>query len=97
MQDAIEKNTVFLIEEGKVYMRSDAELRVIQKLSGSVRLLLICNILPRFIRDAIYRLVAHNRIRFFGRKNVCEPLGDEYTSRLIESLPADPRPVNLAV
>ena len=37
-------------------------------------------ILPRFIRDALYRVVARNRYRWFGKRDTCRlPTAEEYS------------------
>jgi predicted DCC family thiol-disulfide oxidoreductase YuxK len=64
-------DTVIYIEDGRVYTHSDASLRVARRLGGALGLAYGFIIVPRFIRDFVYRLVARNRYRWFGRKQVC--------------------------
>ena len=64
-------NSIVLIENNKVYYKSTAVLRVIKKLSGPIKLLYIFIIIPPFIRDSIYSVIAKNRYRWFGKKS-CE-------------------------
>ena len=52
--------------------RSDAALFVFRELGGAWRLLAaIGGILPKFLRDAAYNLVARNRYRVFGKFDTC--------------------------
>lgn len=68
-------NSFVLIENGKAFTRSDAALLVAKKLSGSARLLYGLKIVPSFIRDIVYNLIAKNRYKWFGKKTVaCYPL-----------------------
>ena len=60
-----------LFEDGKVYQRSTAALRVARQLSGLWPLLYAFIVVPRFIRDAIYNYVAKNRYKWFGKKESC--------------------------
>jgi predicted DCC family thiol-disulfide oxidoreductase YuxK len=60
-----------LVENGKVYDRSTAALKVVRKLKGSWRFLYGFIIVPRFIRDGIYRIISANRYQWFGKKNEC--------------------------
>lgn len=60
-----------LIENGKAYTHSTASLRVVRHLSGAWPLLYVFILVPRFIRDAVYRWVARNRYRWFGKKEAC--------------------------
>jgi len=56
----------------RVYVRSDAALRVIRYLGGRWRLLLIIGkLVPKRVRDAIYDLVARHRHRILGREERC--------------------------
>jgi predicted DCC family thiol-disulfide oxidoreductase YuxK len=62
-------NSIVLIENNKVYYKSTAILRVIKKLSGPIKFLYIFIIIPPFIRDAIYSVIAKNRYRWFGKRS----------------------------
>jgi predicted DCC family thiol-disulfide oxidoreductase YuxK len=64
-------NSIVLIENNKVYYKSTAALRVVKKLNGPIRFLYIFIIIPSFIRDAVYSVIAKNRYKWFG-KNSCE-------------------------
>ncbi|MCA6450159.1 MAG: thiol-disulfide oxidoreductase DCC family protein [Chitinophagaceae bacterium] len=69
---ATDKPDSFLLwENGTVYSRSEAALRVTKRLSGAWPLLYVFRIVPVGIRDGIYNIVARNRYRWFGRKNEC--------------------------
>ena len=60
-----------LLENGKVYLRSTAALRVAKKLNGLWPLLYSFIIIPRFIRDAVYNYIAKNRYKWFGKQESC--------------------------
>lgn len=60
-----------LLENGKVYQRSTAALRVAKKLSGLWPLLYAFIIVPPFIRDAVYNYIAKNRYKWFGKQESC--------------------------
>ena len=64
-------NSFVLIENGKVFTRSTAALKVAQKLSGPVKLLYGFIIVPKFIRDAVYNFISKNRYKWFGKKDSC--------------------------
>ena len=65
------RDTIVLLEEGKVITESAAVLKIMSKLSGPYRLLYGLIIVPGFLRDAIYKLVAKNRYRVFGKREEC--------------------------
>ena len=59
------------VEDGKVYLYSTAALRVCRHLGGLWPLMMIFIIVPKFIRDGIYKWVAKNRYVWFGKKDSC--------------------------
>ncbi len=69
--DTQEVDSIVLIENDKAYVRSDAALRIAKRMSGAYPLLYVFVIIPRFLRDPIYKWVARNRYRWFGKKNQC--------------------------
>ncbi len=64
-------NSFVLIENDKVYTRSGAALRVARRLKGLWPLLYCFIIIPKFLRDGVYKLIAKNRYRWFGRQDEC--------------------------
>lgn len=64
-------NTVVMIKDGKAYTRSDVPLQLFKMLGGWWQLLFVFTIIPRFVRDAVYDLIAKNRYRWFGKKETC--------------------------
>src|SRR5690625_4409510 len=64
-------STVVLIEDHKIFTQSTAALLISKKLSGVWPVLYLFIIVPRPIRDVLYRFVAKNRYKWFGKKNHC--------------------------
>lgn len=64
-------DTFVLVENGVIYNRSTAALRVARKLSGLWPLLYVFIIVPKFIRDGVYRFISANRYKWFGKKDSC--------------------------
>lgn len=69
--DTQEIDSIVLIEEDKAYVRSDAALRIARRMNGAYPLFYAFIIIPRFLRDPIYKWVANNRYRWFGKKDQC--------------------------
>jgi len=63
-------DSIMLICQGKVLLRSDAVLAIARGLRFPWPLLSVFRIVPRPIRDGAYRIVARNRYRWFGQCNV---------------------------
>ena len=72
-----------LVEEGRVYERSTAALRVARNLGGAWRLLYAFIVVPAFVRDAVYKLVARNRYRWFGKSETCRVPTPELRARFL--------------
>ena len=68
-----------LVENGKVWCETDAIMRVIASLGGFWKVAVVGRALPRPLRDWLYRVVARNRYRWFGRHDACllAPSGNE--------------------
>jgi predicted DCC family thiol-disulfide oxidoreductase YuxK len=66
-------DSVVLVEaDGTVRVESDAALAILRELRGPARHLARLRIVPRPLRDAVYRLIARTRYRIFGRHDACE-------------------------
>lgn len=63
-------DTVVVIDRGKLFLRSDALLRIAWRLGGLWSLLVVLWVIPRFLRDQAYCLFARHRYRWFGQKDV---------------------------
>jgi predicted DCC family thiol-disulfide oxidoreductase YuxK len=71
-------DSVVLIENGRVYRRSTAALRVLRWLDGAWPLLYSFIVVPRPIRDTVYDWIAERRYDWFGRRDTCRvPTPDE--------------------
>lgn len=64
-------DSIVLYDGEKVFVKSDAALKIAGKLRGLWPAAGIFWILPRFVRDAVYGWVARNRYRWFGKKDTC--------------------------
>ena len=57
--------------DGQKFFRSDSVLELCRALRGIFLLGLCAKILPHRLRDAMYRLIAKNRIKWFGHADTC--------------------------
>lgn len=80
----LEAETVVVFDSGRIMLRSSAMLFVASKLCWPWRAAVVFRAVPRFLRDAVYKLVSRNRIRLFGRVGECELLPPELRERIIE-------------
>lgn len=64
--------TFLLVEDDRHYTDTDAALRVIREFHfGWQALAAALRVIPRFLRNALYRWIARNRYRLFGRREIC--------------------------
>lgn len=64
-------DTVVLIENGKAYTYARAAIRLCRHLDWPARLLYGFIIVPRFISQPVYKWIARNRYKWFGKKDTC--------------------------
>jgi predicted DCC family thiol-disulfide oxidoreductase YuxK len=80
-----ENNASFiLIDEGKVYQKSSAALRLTKRLPWYWKVFQVFYIIPPFIRNALYDLIARNRYKWFGKKEECMVPTAEQRSRFLD-------------
>lgn len=72
-----------LLDADGAHTDTDAILRVLAGLGGGWRLLRAGAVVPRSWRNALYRLVARNRYRWFGRADRCAMPQPEWRERFL--------------
>lgn len=65
------RDSFLLEEDGKLYTRSTAALRVCLRLGGAWPLLYGLIIIPAPLRNMVYDLIARNRYKWFGKSAEC--------------------------
>ena len=68
----------------RVFVRSDAALRVASYLGGAWKIFLAAKILPKKLRDYFYDLFARNRYKMFGKYDSCMLPPPEVRSRFLD-------------
>lgn len=76
-------DTVMLLRKGKIYTKSSAALQIARKMSGAWPLFFLFWIVPPFIRDSAYDILAKNRYKWFGKEEACRMPTPELRSRFI--------------
>ncbi|MDN3723505.1 thiol-disulfide oxidoreductase DCC family protein [Aequorivita sp. SDUM287046] len=69
--DTSKVDSIIFIEDEKQYDKSSTALHIAKHLSGAYPLLFGFMVVPKFIRDAVYRYIAKNRYRWFGKRESC--------------------------
>ena len=69
--DTSKTDSILLIDQDKIYVKSTAALKIARHLSGGYPLLYGFMIVPNFIRNWVYDIIAKNRYKWFGRTDSC--------------------------
>lgn len=86
--DAERLDTVVLVKNGRALTRSTAALAIASELDGPWKLLGAFSLVPRPLRDLLYRTVARYRYRWFGKKKQCMLPAQNIRERFLEEKPA---------
>ncbi len=73
-----ETDSVILWQNGRFYFYSEAALIIAKHMNYPWPVAGIFKYVPLVVRDRIYKWIARNRYKWFGKRQVCRmPLGDE--------------------
>ena len=81
--DPADPLSMIVIDGDHVRSDSDAILSIYEGLGFPWRLAAVFRLVPRFIRDAVYRWIARNRYRLFGKRASCWIAPPEYRDRIL--------------
>ncbi|AWN53590.1 DCC1-like thiol-disulfide oxidoreductase family protein [Methylobacterium sp. 17Sr1-1] len=71
------------LEGDRVRRDSDAVLHIYETLGFPWRLARVLRLVPARLRDPVYRLVARNRYRLFGKRDSCWAAPARYRDRIL--------------
>lgn len=77
----LSSGTIVFSDQGRIYLKSEAIIRILQRIKGRYHPAGCLLWIPVRWRDGIYDWVAQNRYRWFGKYDTC-PLPDEKTRDL---------------
>lgn len=64
-------DTFVYVNKDKAYIKSTAALKIAKELKRGWQIFYVFIIIPTFLRNFIYDLIAKNRYRWFGKKESC--------------------------
>ena len=76
--------TLLLVDGQRTWQHTAAIFRVLHALGWPWRLAWLAWLIPAGLRDAMYRLVARNRYRMFGRDDSCILPPADYATRFLD-------------
>ncbi len=65
-------DSFILFDDGNIFDRSTAALKVCKILDGNIGLLYVFILIPKRLRDSIYNWIARNRYKWFGKFDACK-------------------------
>ncbi|MFB2550587.1 thiol-disulfide oxidoreductase DCC family protein [Ensifer soli] len=69
--DPADPDTLIVVEGDRARRDSDAVLSIYAGLGWPWKALALLRLVPRVVRDPLYRLIARDRYRLFGRRETC--------------------------
>jgi len=69
--DTSKTDSIILVTNDSYTSKSTAALKIARELSGGYPLLYVLMIIPAFIRNFVYDIIAKNRYKWFGKKESC--------------------------
>lgn len=69
--DPRDYESMILIADGVPALKSEAIIRIARGLGTPWSLAVVLRVLPRALRDWLYDVLARNRFRIFGRRDMC--------------------------
>lgn len=81
--DPDDPSSMIIVDGGHLRRDSDAVLSIYEALGLPWRLLGLFRLVPRILRDPVYRWVARNRYRLFGKLAQCWVAPPEYRQRIL--------------
>ena len=76
-------DSLVLIKEDKVWLKSDGVIQACSYLGGFYKLTLLLKIIPRGLRDFIYDKIANSRYKWFGKSTTCFLPEPKYKHRFL--------------
>jgi predicted DCC family thiol-disulfide oxidoreductase YuxK len=83
-QETRDSDTIVYSREGINFFRSDAILNIFKDMGGPWKILYGLRIVPRPVRDFVYKVVAANRYKVFGKRDTCMVPGPGMKDRFLE-------------
>ena len=77
-------STLILISDNAFYTKTTAALKIAKELSFPYNLSFVFIIVPPFIRNVLYDIIARNRYKWFGKKDACRIPNEVERSKFIE-------------
>ena len=78
-------DSIVYLRDGKAYFYSDAAITIFVELGGIFKLVSVFYIIPKYARDYLYKVIAKNRFKIFGRRDTCFIPDEKMRARFLDS------------
>lgn len=75
--------SIYYQDEFDLYQQSDAFIQICRRLGSVWSIFGVIGLIPKPIRDRIYRFIARNRYRLFGRRDTCRMPNESEQERFL--------------
>lgn len=82
--DPLDPTTFVLIENNQRYFMSDAVLQIASQLAKPWALFFYLKIVPKFLRDLVYKIIAKYRYKLLGQRDQCMVPSHDLKARFLE-------------
>ncbi|MGH8807955.1 MAG: thiol-disulfide oxidoreductase DCC family protein [Noviherbaspirillum sp.] len=69
--------------DGRAYTDTEAMIRVLSRLGGIWKLAVLGHVVPACLRNPLYRVIARNRYRLFGKREHCMLPAQQMAARFL--------------
>ena len=83
-EECIDLNTIIYLKEGMIFRRSSAVLRILVDLGGPWVVVWPFLLIPAFLRDLVYRMIANNRHLISKKRAICRLPSPEEKERFLD-------------
>jgi predicted DCC family thiol-disulfide oxidoreductase YuxK len=81
--DPLDYESNILIADGNAWFKSEGTIRMWEGLGWPLLVMGVLRVLPRAVRDRGYDVLARNRFRWFGRREVCFAPAPDIAARFL--------------
>ncbi len=75
---------IYLIDNGHIFAKFEVIIQIGKHLGFPWSLISIAKILPRFLQNRLYDIIAENRYHWFGKSETCYLPRPEWKERFVE-------------
>lgn len=83
-QSTLDKiDSIVYYQNSKIYTKSKAIIKLLMDIGGIWKVAYLGYIIPNFIRDYLYDLIARNRYKWFGKRETCRLPNEEEKGKIL--------------